>query len=262
VSENQNVVMITDSRGHERIQLPFEVELSHPSLGKVRSMARDISEGGVFVTLESETLQSAGLKQGARIRLTVLNAALVESNPTPTVEMELVRLADNGIGLKFTSHTARHLWQSVQRMRDELELGRDYFQVFQAALVTSPTGKLLVLQQNGRWLFPGKHLVVGQDWQSSLKAFLDTELGIPAAEFVDTVMVDSAPEVSAHQNATLSLFHRFSAGASKVNLRPDSRYRHPRWIARPLEIDELSFAHPSLRSIARQALSRIAANSG
>src|SRR3954452_14800998 len=38
-----------DQRGSPRIQLPFEVELSHPSLGRIRTVARDISETGIFV---------------------------------------------------------------------------------------------------------------------------------------------------------------------------------------------------------------------
>jgi hypothetical protein len=240
-----------------RIQLPFEVEVSHPTLGRVRSVARDISEGGIFVALPASPL-----KQGARVRLTVLTSALIESTPTPTIEMEVARVTDAGMGLKFSNQAGRHLWNSVRRLRDELDLGRDYFQVFQAALVTSPAGKLLVLQQNGRWLFPGQYLVVGQDWKTSLVEFLDTELGIVAPAFVETIAVDSSPDVAATENATVAVFHRFQATTPRLQLNPDGRYRHPRWIERPLEVEELSFTHASLRAIALQALRKIGDQSG
>ena len=107
-----------DERGSPRIQLPFEVELTHPSLGKIRSVARDISETGIFVRLSP-----TGLRAGAKLKVTVLDAALVESNPTPTIEMEVVRVTEEGLGLKFTNRTSQHLWKSVDRLRQDLPWG-------------------------------------------------------------------------------------------------------------------------------------------
>jgi hypothetical protein len=239
-------------REASRVQLPFEVELKHPTLGTVRSVVRDISESGLFVGLQGSTL-----KPGARVRVTVLNVALTEGSATPTIEMEVVRTAPDGMGLKFINHAARHLWHSVRRLREELDLGRDYFQVFQAALVTSPQRKLLLLQQSGRWLFPGQHLVVGQEWRTALTAFLESELAIESATFVETLEVDSSPDVMAPENATLSLFHHFKTASTRVRLREGSRFRHPRWVSRVLEVDELSFSHPLLLSIARETVRRI-----
>src|SRR5262245_5681588 len=76
-----------DSRQHPRVQLPIEVELLHPTIGKLRRIARDLSEGGVFVVTEPGTL-----RPGSHLKLTVVNTALIEATPTPTIDMEVVRV--------------------------------------------------------------------------------------------------------------------------------------------------------------------------
>ena len=177
-----------DERESARIQLPFEVELGHPSIGKIRSVARDISESGIFVRLNP-----SGLRPGAKIKVTVLNAALVESNPTPTIEMEVARVTEEGLGLKFTNRTSQHLWNSVDRLRQDLRLGQDYFQVFQGAAIVNQLGKLLVVQRHGKWLFPGEYLTVGSAWQDTVTDYLTAELGIDDLVFEDTLGIDSAP---------------------------------------------------------------------
>jgi hypothetical protein len=241
----------SNERASPRIQLPFEVELSHPSIGKIRSVARDISESGMFVRLSP-----SGLRPGAKIKVTVLNAALVESNPTPTIETEVARVTEEGLGLKFTNRTSQHLWNSVDRLRQDLRLGQDYFQVFQGAAIVNDLGKLLVVQRHGKWLFPGEYLTVGSAWQSALTDYLTTELGIDDLVFEDTLGIDSAPGLLAGENATFSAFHRFSSQSERVRLHDDSRYRHAKWVSRAFSLEELTFSHPLLRDLAALALDR------
>jgi hypothetical protein len=64
--------------------------------------------------------------------------------------------------------------------------------------------------------------------------------------------------VAAVENATMSLFHRFAVDSSHITLASESRYRHPKWLGRMLEVDELSFAHPLLQSMARQVVRKLA----
>jgi PilZ domain len=240
-----------DAREYPRIQLPFEVEVSHPSFGKLRSVARDISQNGMFIQMDA-----SGLRSGAKVKVTVLNAALVESSPTPTVDMEVVRVVDDGIGLTFANKTSHHLWESVDRLRDELRIGQDYFQVFQAAAIVNQHGKLLVVQRHGKWLFPGDYLIVGAAWQESLTQFLADELGIDDLTFEDTLGVDSAPGMKAVENATFSVFHRFSSNTERIRLRDTSRYRHAKWVSRTFSLEELTFPHPLFRQLAALALER------
>lgn len=232
------------TREHPRIQLPFEVEVAHPILGRVRTVARDISESGLFVQMPT-----TALKEGSKLKVTVLNAALIEHTPTPTVELEVARIADDGLGLRFINQTGRHLWQSVERMRRELAIGRDYYQVFQGALVVNREGKLLVAQQHGRWLFPGDFLVVGDDWSQALITFLETEFGLAELTLDSVLQVDSGPERAA-ESATFSVFHRISTTSTRAQLRTGSRYRHLRWVGRVAEVEELSFSHSLLRDLA------------
>jgi len=240
-----------ETRQHPRIQLPFEVEVAHPILGRVRTVARDISESGLFVAMPS-----TALKEGSKLKVTILNAALIENTPTPTVDLEVVRIDDDGLGLRFLNQTGRHLWQSVTRMRDELEVGRDYFQVFQSALVVNPQAKLLVAQQHGRWLFPGTFLVVGEDWHVGLTRFIADEFALENLNIESVLQVDSGPERAA-ESATFSIFHRASTSSNRAQLRQGSRYRHLRWVSRIAEIDELSFSHPFLRNLALAALGHV-----
>ena len=241
-----------ETRQHPRIQLPFEVEVAHPIFGRVRTVARDISETGLFVQIPP-----GALKEGSKLKVTVRNAALIEHTPTPTVELEVARLTDDGLGLRFINQTGKHLWQSVERMRRELEIGRDYFQVFQGALIVNRENKLLVAQQHGRWLFPGDFLVVGQEWAQSLTKFLTAEFGLDNLVVDGTLQVDSGPE-RAIESATFSVFHRLTTTSTRAQLQPGSRYRHLRWVGRAAEVEELSFSHGLLRDLALHVIADLA----
>jgi hypothetical protein len=240
-----------ERREHPRIHLPFEVEVEHPSLGTLRSIARDISESGMFVTATG-----AGVRVGSKVKVTAIGSALAEGSPTPTISMEVARLEEDGLGLKFSNRTSRHLWESVVRERHELAIGEDYFQVFQAAVVVNPQRKVLVVQQHGKWLFPGAYLTVGDGWQKALESFLEADLGIANVRFRETLEVDSGADVVAPERATLSLFHRYSSDATRAQLAAQDRYTKAKWIGRTMGIAELTFSHALLRTIAQRALER------
>lgn len=144
-----------DSRRYPRVQLPLLVALKHPSLGSLRCIAKDISEGGVYVYTDNPHIGP-----GAKVKVTLENLLNVESQPTPTVEMEVKRVEAEGLALEFVNVTGRHLWQSVERLRTELAVGRDLFQAHLNIVVTNETGVLLT-QRHGRWGFPG-HVPAGR----------------------------------------------------------------------------------------------------
>ena len=116
-------------------------------------MARDVSEGGVFVQYRDDRI-----RPGSKIKLTVLNPNSVDAHATPTVELTVRRVDEQGMGLEFLNRTGRHLWQSVDRLRSELAVGRDYFQLHVSALAMNDRGDLLLVQNNGKWQFPGFYL--------------------------------------------------------------------------------------------------------
>lgn len=236
-----------ERRQHPRIQLPFLVELQHPSIGKLRSIARDISEGGVFVHFEN-----IAIKPGAKVKLTLLNPTDVENHPTPTVEMVVRRVEDNGIGLEFVNKTSRHLWQSVERLREELQVGRDYFQVYQSAIVVNEAEQILLVQQYGKWMFPGEYLIVGEDWQSAIKGFLVTNFSLKNLVAEKILSIDSTGGNGLPEAAVLKVFHLIKADSASFTMA--ERYKSYRWVSSIRGLEEITFASDDLRQIAADIL--------
>ena len=242
-----------ERREHPRIQLPLLVELSHPSIGRLRCVARDISAGGVFVQLDVQS-DAPSIRPGANVRLTLQNPNTIDTQPTPTVDMEVRRVEDSGFGLSFKNRTSRHLWESVERLRDELAVGRDYFQLHVAALIMRETGRLLVVQQNGKWTFPGTYLVVGDSWRDALSRHLEERfsLSVDAGDLkvltIETESSESMPEA-----AVAKVFAITRADAADFSFSRGERYRDSRWLQNPRMIDELTFADELTREQARAA---------
>ena len=244
--------MFDERRQHPRVELPIEVMLSHPAVGDLRTTARDISEGGIFVDADAPSMTL-----GAKIKLTILGLPLLASTPTPTINMEVTRVAAEGLGLKFDGAISKHLWASVERFRDEVAVGRDYFQVFQCALVVRDD-RVLVVQEHGKWLYPGSFLVVGQDWRPALIDFLETMLGMQEATFVETLEIESVVS-TLPENAMFAVFHRFTTNQRDLHVSDDARFDQYRWISADRDLSELSFSDERLRTLARKALENAAA---
>jgi len=256
-------IQLTDSmdrRAHPRIQIPLLVELSHPSIGRQSCVARDISEGGMFVQIDVAK-DASSIRTGATVRLTLQNPNTIDTQHTPTVEMEVRRVEDTGLGLSFKNRTSRHLWESVERLRDELAVGRDYFQLHVAGLIIKETGRLLVVQQNGKWTFPGTYLIVGDNWRSALSRLLSERFSIRIAErdlqvlTVETESAENMPEA-----AVAKIFAITRAETPDFSFQPGDRYKDSRWLQNPRMIDELTFADDLTRSQARAAFTWLSAN--
>lgn len=238
-----------EKRQHPRIQLPFLVELQHPSFGKMRSVARDISEGGIFVHLENPTIKS-----GAKLKLTLLNPTDVDNHPTPTVHMVVRHVEDNGVGLEFVNKTSRHLWQSVERMREELQVGRDYFQVHQSAIILDESAQILVVQQHGKWMFPGEYLIVGEEWESAIKGFLASNFSLKNMVAKEILSLDSSDESGLPEAALLKIIHLIQADASEFTM--SERYKSFRWVNSRRAVEEITFTTDRLRHLAIDILQR------
>jgi ADP-ribose pyrophosphatase YjhB (NUDIX family) len=242
-----------EQRRYPRIQLPLLVELGHPSFGLQRCIAKDISEGGVLVYTHNPQL-----KPGANVKLTLQNPLGVEAQPTPTVEMEVKRVAADCLGLAFTSSAGRHLWQSVERLRTELAIGRDYFQVHLNAIVISPTNAILLVQQHGKWAFPATFLLVGMNWQRSLQEFLQAETGVEVREFGSITSLDSGGSPELPEAAVLSVFVEARAAGEAYAVAPGGRYRGARWAERRRDLSDATFANEHIRQLAERVLKRLA----
>lgn len=238
-----------ERREHARIQLPLLVELQHPTIGRRTCIARDVSEGGVFVQIENVTL-----KTGAKIKLTVRNANTVDTQPTPTVDMEIVRVEADGLGCRFVNRTSRHLWESVQRLRAELAVGQDYFQLHACAACLNEMGRLLIVQQNGRWTFPGTYIVVGDDWRERLSEMLAERFALKVdPSGIQLLTLETEANADMPEAAVAKLFTVVRADAGEFAFKPGERYKSSRWLQNPRMVDELTFTDDLTRTLAGEA---------
>lgn len=82
-----------DKRRHPRIPIKCSIRISHQSIGERVLKTRDISDGGVFLVTEHfQTLSIGSVVEGQ---------ALGMMDDAPILRMEVVRLAPDGMGLKY-----------------------------------------------------------------------------------------------------------------------------------------------------------------
>ena len=248
-----------ERRKHARVQLPLLVELQLPSLGQARLasaeryIARDVSEGGVFVHLDLPP----SIRTGAKLQLTLLNPSSVARLPTPTVEMDVTRVADNGLGLGFVNKTARHLWRSVEQLTDELAVGRDHFQVFLSAVVVNQRGQLLIVENLGKWSYPGEYLIVGEDWQPAIMGHLGAALGLSDLAVVRVLSANSGGTFDLPEAAVFKVYVLVSTNCSNLTSGGQGerkRYQNVRWIDNKREVEEVTFAAEGMPGLAHKAL--------
>lgn len=238
-----------EQRKHPRIQLPLLVELQHPAVGHRRCVARDISEGGVYLEFRDERI---GV--GAKLKLRVINPNSVDASPTPTVELEVRRVDDQGMGLEFLNRTGRHLWQSVERQRSELEVGRDYFQMHVSALALNPRGELLLIQQNGKWSFPGLYLTVGQPWRKALEEELANLFALKINRIEELLGFETDATSDLPEAAVSRLYALITVDDSGFHKPVEGRVRTCRWINRRRDIEDSTFVDDQVRNLAGRAL--------
>ena len=160
----------------------------------------------------------------------------------------------DGLALAFLNRTGRHLWESVERLRDVLAIGRDYFQLHVAALVLQDTGRLLVVQQNGRWTLPGTYVVVGESWREALGRMLESRFSLQAGPQDMTLLeLETESPESIPEAAVAKAFAVMRVDAGSFQFEPGERYRASRWLQNPRMIDELTFTDSLTRTQAYAA---------
>lgn len=80
-----------ESRKHVRTRLVCTVKVTNPDIGEFQVKTRDISDGGVYL------VTTHAFSIGDRLSGQVLGMA----EAAPVVEMEVVRIDGDGVGVKF-----------------------------------------------------------------------------------------------------------------------------------------------------------------
>jgi hypothetical protein len=85
--------MSHEKRRHVRTPFVCRIKIIHDSVGELVVKTRDISDGGVFVVLEPEQIPPIGTQLVGQVQGLLDDA--------PMLQMEVVRLEDSGVGLRF-----------------------------------------------------------------------------------------------------------------------------------------------------------------
>jgi len=84
---------MSEQRKHPRTALTLEVKISHHAMRSVVLLTRDISESGIFVVTDSSALPPIGSVVEGQVQ--------GEMEDPPQVQMEVVRVEPDGVGLRF-----------------------------------------------------------------------------------------------------------------------------------------------------------------
>lgn len=87
--------MSKEKRRHIRTPLQCRIKIAHDSVGEMVVKTRDISDGGVFVVLDTEQMPPIGTHVTGQVQGLMDDA--------PILEMEVVRVEPVGIGLRFVN---------------------------------------------------------------------------------------------------------------------------------------------------------------
>lgn len=83
-----------DRREHHRTAMSAKVRVIHPTLGEFVFATRDISDGGVFIVVDTEPFEP---EIGDAIQVQVQGLPV----PAPVLDMVIVRKTNDGYGLQF-----------------------------------------------------------------------------------------------------------------------------------------------------------------
>lgn len=85
--------MDDNRRRHPRFPMNVDVRISHPDIGEKIVKTRNISGGGVFLLVEPTEMPAIGEIVQGQVQGMI-------DNP-PIINMEIVRVESEGIGLRF-----------------------------------------------------------------------------------------------------------------------------------------------------------------
>jgi c-di-GMP-binding flagellar brake protein YcgR len=89
--------MTKDKRKHIRTSLQCKIKITHSSVGEKIVKTRDISDGGVFVCLDATDIPPIGS--------IVVGQVQGMMDDAPRLEMEVVRVEPEGVGLRFVEES-------------------------------------------------------------------------------------------------------------------------------------------------------------
>jgi hypothetical protein len=86
---------MTDHEQRRSIRTPLScrIKIMHATIGEMTVKTRDISDGGVFVIIDPQNIPKVGTVVTGQVQ------GLMDE--APVLEMEVVRIESEGVGLRF-----------------------------------------------------------------------------------------------------------------------------------------------------------------
>ncbi|MBA1275655.1 PilZ domain-containing protein [Stutzerimonas azotifigens] len=84
-------------RQYPRTAMKCRIKISHPSFGEVLGQTRDLSDGGVYVRHPELAALGVGDVVTGQVQDLPIEA------PAPVLEMEVMRVDAEGVGLRFVN---------------------------------------------------------------------------------------------------------------------------------------------------------------
>lgn len=160
-------------RKHRRHKLPLQVEIRHDSIGTLLVEASDMSEGGVFLTLDTCFQPEVG--EIVRVRSMGLG---MDGNETgPELAMRVVRRSDSGIGLVIIE-APESTQESDTRASALMQENPSLLQaqpttILQRFLFIDDRDRVLLQRQGDHWHLPVRELAHNEGWSGGLQSGLD-----------------------------------------------------------------------------------------
>lgn len=82
-----------DNRQHSRHPIAVSIKISHESINEIILETKDVSDGGLFVVVSPDKMPPIGALVKGQVQ------GMVEESPI--IEMKIVRLANDGVGLQY-----------------------------------------------------------------------------------------------------------------------------------------------------------------
>lgn len=98
-----------ERRRYKRKLINARVKLYHPSIDAIEGTTRDISDGGLFITIQPVP----DVKPGDEVKLLLLESA----NPGVIFTMRVIRKEQQGLGLQFESFEEGGRKGSIRELR-------------------------------------------------------------------------------------------------------------------------------------------------
>lgn len=95
--QEDEVMSANNKRVHIRNKLRAEIKLSHPQVGDLTLHTGDISESGAYILAEGNELPAVGEVVAVQVQ------GLGDGGSGPLVQMRVVRIDNEGIGLRFVN---------------------------------------------------------------------------------------------------------------------------------------------------------------